>query len=259
MFNNLKARIIENFEVAPGYWQIILKAPAIAKSFSAGQFIQIKCSSNLNPLLPRPFSIYQGDRQKGTVTIVYKIVGQGTQQLATAKKGDFLNVLGPLGRGFELNKNDKKIAIVAGGLGILPFFSLAKKSSAQLEIFWGAATKSHFFCKDDYCLKNVKKFHLATEDGSIGYQGIVTAALKNYLKKNRSLDKILACGPVPMLKKIAQISRQFKIPAQVSLEALMACGFGVCMSCVVETKSGYKKVCEDGPVFEAGEIIWNEK
>lgn len=261
MIFNLKAQVIKNFEIIPGYWHLDLSALPIARSFFPGQFVEVKCGSGLTPLLRRPFSIYQADSKKGRVTLIYKIVGEGTAQLAQVKKGQHLEIMGPLGQSFQLQKKWRRIAVVAGGLGILPLFSLVKKARAKnpqmnFEIFWGAAAKSHFFCASEFRAIGVKIFFYATEDGSKGAKSFIPQIFKNHLAKGAEYDQIFACGPKEMLAKVAGISKKFQIPAQVSLEERMACGFGVCLSCAVKTRAGYKKVCDDGPVFRAEEIVW---
>jgi dihydroorotate dehydrogenase electron transfer subunit len=262
--------ILNNKEITPGYFLLQLRSPEIAKKSCPGQFLHIKCSQGSNPLLRRPFSIHKvtGD----TVEILYKVVGKGTTYLSKRKKGEKLDCLGPLGNGFQLPITNYQlpvtnIILVAGGIGIAPLFFLREKitefpiTNFQLPItvFLGTKTKDEILCAKE--LKNLKaEIHISTEDGSMGYKGLASDLFKNKLSSivYRPSSVVYACGPKEMLKEIACLSEELQIPCQVSFEQFMGCGIGICNACVIKTKQGYKKVCKDGPVFDAEEIDWSK-
>jgi len=265
--------ILDNREIAPGYFLMELVSPEIAKNSSPGQFLHIKCSPNHNPLLRRPFSIHRVTYEnpvgisygaKG-IEILYKVVGKGTHYLSKRKKGEKIDCIGPLGKGFELPKDE--IIFVAGGVGIAPLFFLAEKITKlpitnyqlPIKVFLGAKTEDEILCTDE--LKSLgAELHIATEDGSMGYRGLVSQLFKNQLSAiNYQLStSIYACGPKEMLKEIALVCEEHRIPCQVSLEQFMGCGIGICNSCLIRTKQGYRRVCKDGPVFSSEEIDWEK-
>jgi dihydroorotate dehydrogenase electron transfer subunit len=261
-----KAKIILNKKIAPEHYILSFKAPKIAKDTKPGQFFNVRVSSSYQPLLRRPFGAHKISKDR--VEILYKVVGKATEILSKKKKGNTLDALGPLGNGFELlsQKRNPSLAgrkyaiLVSGGHGVAPLYALAEKLSAlgsKLSVFMGAKSRKHVISEADF-KKLGAKVYISTDDGSMGYKGLVTDLLNKKLK-GASLNKrrtIYACGPKPMLKEIARLGSRYKIPCQVSLEEYVACGIGTCMGCAVKTKEGFKLVCKDGPVFDAGEIVW---
>jgi dihydroorotate dehydrogenase electron transfer subunit len=260
------SEIILNKKIKDNYYELSLKAPGIAKEAGPGQFVNIKVSDGSWPLLRRPFSIH---RTKGShIEILYKVIGRGTQILSYKRAGECLNIIGPLGNGFnyQLPIASYQLSIlVAGGMGVAPLVFLAEKlkefkiqnSKFKILALLGAKTKNEILCEEEFKELGCQ-LKIATDDGSRGFKGKVTELLKKVLPLAISdkLSAIYACGPKPMLKEIAQISRKYKIPAQGSLEARMACGFGACRGCVIKTRENYKTVCQDGPVFDLEEIAW---
>lgn len=253
---NLQARVTVHKKIGQRYYQLSLSAPDIARRAAPGQFVQVKIDCGDTPLLRRPLSIH--DAGKGTIDLLYAVVGKGTKMLSAKKAGDPLDIIGPLGTGFDLTPApDAYPVLVAGGMGIAPLYFLAKKLKSKAKIILiGAKDK-----KDLISVSGFKKLEsrvcISTDDGSFGRKGYVTELLRQELGilKNRRLV-IYACGPRPMLKEVARIARQAHIRAQVSLEEHMSCGFGACLGCVVKTTDGYKRVCKEGPVFDAREIVW---
>ena len=247
----VKAKIISNKKIAPDHYSLSFRAPKIAKNTKPGQFFNIRIGASCEPLLRRPFGAHKIG--KDSIEILYKVVGKATKILSTKKKGSTLDVLGPLGNGFDISKpTSQTVILVGGGHGVAPLYALAKRLTTynlKLTIFIGARSKKHVVCEKDF-RKLGAKVHVATEDGSKGHKGLVT----DLLKKKRGT--IYACGPKPMLKEVAKIAKSSKIPCQVSLEEYIACGIGTCLGCAVKTRMGYKLVCKDGPVFDAREIIW---
>jgi dihydroorotate dehydrogenase electron transfer subunit len=220
----------------------------------------------LEPLLPRPFSIHR--IQGNQVEILFKVIGEGTKQLADLKKGDFLEVRGPLGRGFHFDM-DQHLILVAGGMGVAPLLFLAetwersqkKNSKGSLQLFLGARIKEELLCLKKFERTGAKIF-AATEDGSWGEKGLITQLLIKKMKKPSPDQGLFACGPNPMLKAVRDWAVQKGIACQLSLETRMACGLGACLGCVVARKMGteiaYVNVCQQGPVFEAQEVFWDE-
>lgn len=250
--------ILNNKEIKSGHFILQLESSEIAKKSSPGQFLHIKCSHNSNSLLRRPFSIHKVIPEKSIIEILYRVVGKGTYSLSQRKKGEKINCLGPLGNGFKL-KNTNTAIVVAGGIGIAPLFFLVEKlAKSKIIAFTGAKTKDEILCTDK--LKKLgAEVDIATEDGSLGYKGMVGNLLNEKLSTiNYQLSTIYGCGPKGMLKEVALLSEKYKISCQVSFEQFMGCGIGICNACVVKTKQGYKKVCKDGPVFNAEDIDWEK-
>lgn len=260
-----KIRILTKEKTGPHYYKITLGSKQIAKSASPGQFVQIKITDTDEPLLRRPLGIH---RIKGTAfEVLFEVVGKGTQILSEKKAGNCLDVIGPLGKGFDYKEQaaGRKLPIlVAGGMGVAPLVFLAQKMAERKTqsaknktmVLIGGKTRQHILCQKEFEKAGCRVI-IATDDGSRGFKGYVSDLLKHQLSAmSYQLSAIYACGPKPMLKEVSKIAVMNNIPAQVSLEAHLACGIGVCLGCVVATKSGYKRVCKDGPVFNAAEIIW---
>jgi dihydroorotate dehydrogenase electron transfer subunit len=254
-----RVKIIYNKRIKGNYWKCIFNAPKIVKGALPGQFVNIKVADSLEPLLRRPFSIERTSGSK--IEILYEVLGKGTQVLSRRQSGEFLNVIGPLGNGFDYRPSTvahRRPILIAGGMGVAPLAFLAEKlTKLETLVLIGAKTNSQILCEKEFkdlgC--NVK---IATDDGSRGFKGKVTELLKRVLRTadNKQQITIYACGPRPMLKEISCLSKQYSIPAQVSLEEHMACGIGACFGCAVNTIDGYKRACKDGPVFKAEEITW---
>ncbi|MDD2679439.1 MAG: dihydroorotate dehydrogenase electron transfer subunit [Candidatus Omnitrophica bacterium] len=243
----LQAKILAQTKIKNSYWRCTLRAAPIARLARPGQFVNIKISAGLTPLLRRPFSIHgiSGDK----LTLLYEVVGQGTQILAQKKAGESLDIIGPLGNGFEL-KSARPALIVAGGMGAAPLLFLATKVKTLVLV--GAKTKEQLLCVQEF-KKSGCRVKISTDDGSAGFKGRVSELLKHNLA---GYNTIYACGPKPMLKAVAEVAKKYKLPAQLSLEEHMACGIGACLGCVVKTKDGLRRVCKEGPVFLAEDLIW---
>ncbi|UCD54674.1 MAG: dihydroorotate dehydrogenase electron transfer subunit [Candidatus Omnitrophota bacterium] len=253
-----KAKIISNKKIAPGHYILSFKAPKTAKNTKPGQFFNIRVSQTYEPFLRRPFSAHKIARNK--IEILYKVVGKATEILSMKKKGDILDVLGPLGNGFDLETGVSSVFLVAGGHGVAPLYALAEqiiRGKSRALIFIGGKTKKHIV--SDKELKELgAKVYISTEDGSKGYKGLITDLVIRHCKaaSRLAMTTIYACGPKPMLKEVAKLARRYKMPCRVSLEEYMACGIGTCLGCAVKTRTGFKLVCKDGPVFDSREIIW---
>jgi dihydroorotate dehydrogenase electron transfer subunit len=203
------------------------------------------------------------------VEILYKIYGHGTALLAAMRPGRFLRALGPLGNAFEVPRSATGVIMVAGGIGVPPIAalaeSLAKRETSrrtEMTVFLGGRSRADLLCAADFRRAGAK-VHMATEDGSCGYKGLVTELVNEYLSTPHPAPRtvLYACGPHPMLAALTPIAEKYDLPYQASLEANMACGFGACVGCVVPVKGGeghrtYRLVCKDGPVFDAHNILW---
>ncbi len=242
--------------VAENVFLLVLHAPEIAPLVRPGQFLNVRVEETNDPLLRRPFSVYRTDEDH--VELLFNVVGKGTQILAGKRKGDRLDVLGPLGVPFTVDDEQFSTAIlVAGGLGVAPMpittRHLLQKGKA-VRTFLGARNKGSLVPAH---LVNVD---IATDDGSAGSHGNVVQLMEKALASGSpARPKVFACGPHPMLKAVAMLAARLDIPCEVSLEGPMGCGIGICQGCPVELKSPAKKyalMCKDGPTFDARTIQW---
>ncbi len=235
-----------------------------------GQFAMLKPHGSPEPLLRRAMAYYRSERYADhlSVEFIYQILGRGTQALSRLRSGDEVDFLGSLGNTFDLKAAERREALlVAGGVGSAALYLLAeelRQRQIPARLFIGGASCGDLCGLEDFIhLLGSQNVYSATMDGSYGDQGFVTAPLENYLQERRSEPIIIfACGPDAMLRRVAQIASEHAIPAQVSLESPMACGFGICVGCAVAVKADcpegfiYKKVCTDGPVFWSEELHW---
>jgi len=246
------APVISNSEVMPGVHLIWLEAPQISSEAQPGQFVMVRCGEDT--LLRRPLSIHQV--AGGKMALLFSIVGKGTDWLSGRQEGDTVDILGPLGNGFSIHPDAKKLLLVAGGIGIAPLYFLAQEAinkGQSVIMIYGAQNKTQLY--PEQRLPAGAKLFAATDDGSVGYHGLVTDLIPDYVKQ---ADQVFACGPMPMYKTMAQMPELKNKPVQVSLEIMMGCGRGLCYGCSIKTKQGMKKVCADGPVFELDDILWDE-
>lgn len=250
------AVIISHEQTGESIFLLSIEAPNIAKEASPGQFVHVRTSKGYDPLLRRPLSVCQVDRRRGLILLWYMAVGKGTRLLSGLKTGDNLDVLGPLGKGFDTDLAGKRVFLVGGGMGLAPLLFLAAEMMANNEViaFFGAKSKGYFPPQ-----KLMPSLHceFSTEDGSKGYCGLVTDLLKRRLEQEKP-DRVYACGPSGLLREVVLVTKRYNLPLQVSLEALMSCGVGACLGCACESSqdgnAGWLKVCRDGPVFWAQEV-----
>jgi dihydroorotate dehydrogenase electron transfer subunit len=272
--------VASNVEVMPGVHLMWIEAPDIAVAAQPGQFITVRCGDFT---LRRPLSIHQSspltgeDSGEGEIALLFKVAGKGTLWLSQRQKGDRIDILGPLGRGFSIEPGAKNLLLVAGGIGIAPLFFLMQYASSQHQItlIHGASTAAQLYierCQPTAISYQGVQFVPVTEDGSTGKKGMATDILPDFLDW---ADQVYACGPADMYKAMAltlnpsplkgeekgegeQQSNLKLRKCQVSLEVRMGCGFGACYGCTINTRKGLKQVCRDGPVFELDDIIWQE-
>ncbi|MDP8258389.1 MAG: dihydroorotate dehydrogenase electron transfer subunit [Candidatus Aadella gelida] len=259
----IKGIIKENKNVGADHFRITVEEPHISSTSCPGQFVNIKIgdSGSSEHLLRIPLGVHT--TRKNETSFLYKVVGEGTRELSRRKKGETLDVLGPLGKGFDISGLEEgSCALIAGGgHGAAPLYGLVEsltKKNIKTVFFMGACSGDHIVLEDE--IKNLgAELIISTDDGSCGTKGYVTESLEKHLTRDprpETRETIYACGPNPMLKEVARIAETYKIPAQTSIDEYMACGIGACLGCAVKTKNGYKLACKDGPVFDAQEIVW---
>jgi dihydroorotate dehydrogenase electron transfer subunit len=232
-----------------------------------GQFVMLSpgplpVTRRDDPLLPRPMAVYRQSRAsegapEPRVEILYRAVGRGTALLAEARSGDRVRVVGPLGRPFPAPQAPGRVILVGGGTGIASLYGLAERSASEAEttVLLGASRVDELMGREDFAALDVD-LQIATEDGSDGERGLVTALLERALQRER-VAALYCCGPTPMMRRCAELAAEHDVPCLVSLENNMACGFGVCLGCAAPRTAGdYALVCRDGPVFDATEILW---
>ena len=258
---HLSAPIISTSEVIPDTYLILLEAPELVAEARPGQFVMVACGEDT--VVPRPLSIHRTDGNR--LALLFSVVGRGTGWLSRRKKGEVLNIFGPLGNGFSIEPDAGNLLLVAGGIGIAPLCFLTDailQEGRCVTLIYGAPTgdgllpislsQGLFNAGVSPASLNVVN---ATEDGSEGFKGLATDLIPAYLE---GIDQIFACGPVEMYYTMAQIPEIKDKSVQVSLEIMMGCGLGVCYGCTIRTKGGLKQVCKDGPVFEMGEVGWDK-
>jgi len=248
------ATVLSNSHVRPNIYLLGLQAPEIASEAQPGQFVMVRTGEEHEPLLRRPLAIHRLSplSHASQVSLLFSVVGRGTDWLARRTAGDTVDVLGPLGHGFDVRADD--LLLVAGGMGIAPLVALADGAAAagaRVTLILGAPTRDALYPAD--LLPSQIKLHLATEDGSAGEKAMATDLLPGLASR---ADQIFACGPLAMYQAMSSHNSLKGKPVQVSLEARMGCGFGVCLGCAIETRQGMKLVCRDGPVFELEDIVW---
>lgn len=259
MKNKREVELVSVQQLGSDVFDMWIKDEEIASSSKAGQFASLYCN-NESRLLPRPISICEINKEDDLVRFVYRVVGKGTNEFSKLKASDKISILGPLGNGFTLE--GKNILIVGGGIGIPPLLELAKNLEGNKHIVLGF--KDEIFLKEDF--EKYGKVYISTEDGSHGTKGnVIDAVISNNLLEDVSngvkIDMIFTCGPLPMLRGLKEFAKKNNITIQISLEERMACGVGVCLSCVCKTKEKdpytnvhNTRICMEGPVFYGDEI-----
>jgi dihydroorotate dehydrogenase electron transfer subunit len=273
MLNDPAALIVRK-ETWGEYCLLALHSPRLARAAKPGQFLMVRTSDEPYPLLRRPFSIHAKDRTR--LEIFFSKVGKGTEILAERNPGETLDILGPLGKGFRIARKQqtgRTAFLVGGGRGIAPLYFLARElrsRGVRPRIFYGGRTESHLPLLSKLAAQGFDMF-VSTDDGSLGFQGCICPMLERELarwlnapRRGRAVRRpeIFACGPDAMMKSVAGIADKYHIPAQFSLESIMGCGIGACWGCVKRIRkagrTGWVKICEEGPVFKNSEIVWEE-
>jgi dihydroorotate dehydrogenase electron transfer subunit len=255
--HQVKVPILSAVEAIKGVYLFRLEAPEIAQAAKPGQFVMVRCGKET--ILPRPFSVHSVEGNE--ISLLLSVVGKGTGWLSLKKKGDTLNIFGPLGNGYTINPKSQNLLLVAGGMGIAPLRFLAERAAGEgknVTIINGAQTRDCLLpVNSPQSLYNKGMLPAnfqcvnATDDGSEGFKGFATQLIPHYLK---DVQQVFACGPVAMYKTMMQMPELKGKDVQLSLEKMMACGVGVCYGCTIRTKNGLKQVCKDGPVFQMREV-----
>lgn len=253
--------VVDQHLLTADYRILRIKAGCVARDARPGQFVHVRIPGLDAMALRRPFSIYKADN--GVLEIVYKVVGKGTKQLANLLAGDNVNVIGPLGNGFPCNLPESCIPVlVAGGYGVAPLSFLARRLPARGILLAGGRSAHDLLCLADFSALNWD-VRVSTEDGSMGITGRVTALLDEVLKERAAGSvELFACGPDGMLRAVGAIAGKAGCRAWLSLDKHMACGVGACLTCVQKLRRPdgsvwTGRVCRDGPVFEAADIVWD--
>lgn len=259
----LKGEVKENKNVGSVYHRLRISLPQSIGSIIPGQFAMLSVEGTEDMLLPRPFSIHDFDKDGDAswLDFLFKVVGKGTALLAHLTVGSPIKILAPLGNGFPDPPPGYKIIIVAGGMGIAPLFPLVlrlRTSQSSITVLYGAKSQEDLVCLPELLDIGTISVKITTEDGTQGEKGRVTHLLKHEKNKGEPKTVLYACGPEPLLKIVSDFARKLKVPCWISIERLMACGVGACLSCVVMSSEGYKRVCCDGPIFDAKDIVWGD-
>jgi dihydroorotate dehydrogenase electron transfer subunit len=267
---DVAAEVVANRRLSDDYNVVELAAPEVGAAARPGQFVMVKPSAGLDPLLRRPFSIFEVVRDPAGrvtgITLLNKRVGVATALLSGLRPGDRVACLGPLGQPFEPVDPPVHAWLVAGGVGLAPFATLAQALAGRgtsTTLFYGARRGADLYCVDLFERLGARLV-VSTEDGSRGDRGMVTAPLERELQAAAGARMHLyACGPTPMMRAVAGLASRFGHPCHVSLEQVMGCGLGGCYSCVVRARDAsgaphYVRSCLAGPVFDAGDLVWDE-
>lgn len=266
----LTSSIIENLPLAERTFRVRLECPEIARRIRPGQFVMLRIPGTTDPLLGRPFALYDTALDSTCVDVVYLVVGKMTNLLSGMKAGEPLEIWGPLGNGFRDLGEQEQVNLIAGGIGQTPFLAYThdllgtkgfagespRKKCERVLLYYGVRNRAFAAGVADF--ENAgADVRLATDDGSAGFGGFVT----QLLARESPSGPLVGCGPEPMLKSLATLAKSWDRLCHVSLETPMACGFGVCFSCVTSVKCGnewdYKRVCVEGPIFDAATLKWD--
>ena len=263
----MKNRIIVNERIQGDYFKLVFDAPEIAENASAGSFTHIRIDERQDRMLRRPFSIHDTDPGRGSVTVVYKVVGRGTAVLSALKAGDTVDAMGPLGRGFPVSCKGVPL-LVGGGYGVAPLYFLAKRLMAKgcdprPVLFVGGRTRDDLLALDRFSALGIE-VRTATNDGSDGVKGFVTEPLDDALidLRQKGADfELFTCGPDGLLKAVAMRATGTGMPGWISMDRHMICGVGACFACIQKVKLPNGDVfnarcCVNGPVFKAEDLVW---
>lgn len=248
-------KVVSNTKLCPRFYRMEIDAPAIKETVKAGQFIHIRVHDSLEPFFRRPFSVYRAQKH---IEIFYEAVGPGTKILAEKKRGDDVDVLGPVGTPFTLPaENIRQVVMIGGGIGIAPLLILSdelKKRKLELIVLYGGRTREHVYPMQEFKDNGCKVF-ISTDDGSVGVKGRVSE-LFNKINKD-SATMIYTCGPHAMMAAVQEFANKNGLSGEAACEEVMACALGACLGCSIKTTKGFKTVCYEGPVFNLQEVIFH--
>ena len=247
-------KVLDNKNIGGEFYLLELLSDRPFPEVFPGQFVQVRIDCSAEAFLRRPFSIYDIDYKLNTMRLLYQVVGRGTECMSDLGPGSALNTIYPLGNSFSKPSEGERILLIGGGVGIAPFLLFSKqlkKAGFEIEMLFGFRNRERIINYDEF--KSYGKVHITTEDGSVGEKGFVT---DHSLLKTERFDRIYCCGPDPMMKAVAKYAFSKGIFCELSLENLMACGFGICLCCIVPTTRGNICTCTEGPVFNINELKW---
>ena len=274
----VRVPVVENRKIARETYQLRFDCPQLARRILPGQFVMLRLAGTADPLIGRPLALYDtapdAHGEPCGVEVVYVVKGNLTSRLCRLERGGEIVVWGPLGNGFA-KRTPSHLIMVAGGIGQTPMLALARErlgmqsfgdplrvvgKAERVTLCYGARTAGYLAGLDDFQALNLD-LRLATDDGSCGHRGLVTELLSRVLDEDEGHAEIVCCGPEVMMKKVAEMAIHRGVPCQVSLETPMACGIGVCFTCVAKVSCGdgwdYQRTCVEGPVFEAQDLVWS--
>ena len=252
------AKLVKKEKLLDGLYKFSLETKEIVDIVKPGNFIEIRINENLDPFLRRPISIYNIEKEKSIIEIIFQVKGKGTELLSKKQEGDFIDIIGPLGNGVFKFEKHKNIAVIGGGIGIFPLYELtkeAKELNLNIDTYIGFRNKELVVLEKEF-ENTSNNLTITTDDGSYKNKGFAIDYLKENLK-TKKVDCIYTCGPLPMIKAVKALAKENNIECQISLEEKMGCGLGVCLGCAVKTAESSKEdpqyvhVCKDGPVFES--------
>ena len=263
--HHIRASLLASHEVAPGHFLLQLAAPQVADAARPGQWVHVRCGDTWDPLLRRPLSIADVADDRESFFILCRAVGRGTEKLVRTRPGEPVDIIGPIGRGFDLD-HAASIALVGGGYGVAPLHFLLRRlrrrrgAGVRADVFIGAETAERLLFLDRL-RELADDVHVTTVDGSLGHKGLVTEPFESAVS-DRPPDIAFSCGPTAMMAAVAGICATRGVACQVSLEQHMGCGVGVCLGCAVPILDDggivYKRACCDGPVFSADLVAWEQ-
>ena len=260
---DFECRIKKNEVLKGDYRRIVFDAPGIAAQARGGQFVHVRIPSLRDRILRRPFSISDADPNTGELTVIYKVVGLGTEALARSREGDSCQILGPLGNAYTPPAADTFPILAAGGYGTAALYLTARKAPRKGILLLGARTREDLILVKEFEALGFE-VRIATNDGSAGHKGLVTELLKDALAgQDRFRCMVYGCGPTPMLLALGKLTQELAVPAELSLDQHMCCGVGACFACVVKVKDSsspdgwrYSRSCKEGPVYNATEVYY---
>lgn len=247
-----------NKKLANNLYLLEIASADVVRALRPGQFIHLRIPGMDDHILRRPFSVYQVDADRTTMSVLYQTVGYGTRHLSALAAPFEVDIIGPVGNGWEIPERAERILLVAGGVGAAPLYIYASQLVAagkKVDVVLGAQTKESLVALEAYEALLGQAPYCATDDGTFGYHGFCTGVVTE-LVSSEQFDHVACCGPEPMMKTVSEITLAKQIPTMISLEKRMACGIGACLSCVVSTTEGYKRSCVDGPIFDAAKVVW---
>jgi len=252
------ASVVSNIRICTDHYRLVLQEDSLPNVILPGQFVNIRIDNREDLILRRPFSVALVKPEKSLFEIVYRVVGKGTSAMTDLQPDDVVDLLGPLGKGFRIPEKATNCLLLGGGCGIAPLWGVADKLyrvNSKMTVMLGFKSSAMVFGEDVFRAYDADTF-ITTDDGSYGLKGFVSEHLEKVM--DQQIDRAYVCGPTPMIRAVTPILKQANVACEISLEAYMGCGFGVCLSCVISVRNGEaiekQRVCTEGPVFRLEDI-----